>query len=783
MIENSLRVFSTRRAIRDFQSQFDDAFVPQTATISEFFDNATLVRNLSQASQIDKIILMQNAVKETILAQNVLKFNANFYEFLKNKDYIFSFFKELAIEQKSIDELKNSDYYSAYDEHLAILGDLLANYKAGLKSHGLYDEISFGQNYELNENYILRFDEIIIEIDGIISKQECEILAKISELTSLKVRFWISKFNEKLAKLLSEISQISLPKSSENDKKFELNFATKEIKEIPNDYAINNVILHRELSSDSLECAYIYEKISTFIRDGIAPQKICVILPDENKAKLLKLYDKTNLLNFAMGKPTNETKFFQILSKIVSVIKENENPKFIDNYLEKAEFYTKNELFLYLNQVTNELYDFAVSNFYESVEFAKFSDFIEQISALSDENLSQIISETLKEIEIFSDSYDLKFGEICEIFMLLVKDKKISDVSGGKVSVIGLLESRGVKFDAVIIPDFNDDVIPKREISEMFLNSAVREKAGLISYIERENLQRFYYKNAIFKAKKVAICYLGGETKTPSRFLKNFNTIEDKTYSDDEYLGVLGCKNAIKTADFGTPYIATHDFFAEALSFSRLNTFIKCPRKYAYNYIEKIAQPRAFDTSPSAMGNAFHESMKEFYSKFAKFDSEKFIEIFTQKAKIFGVNELDTLVFVKKIKLEVAKILENHEQIWTFEDGEKEFKEVEFNGIKLKGYIDRIDTNGTQKCVIDYKTGSVDTKSLQLALYQGLLGVECEAKFLSVKEAKFETSKQNLDDLKAQIDEIKMSVGENYEFERKNDCVYCPYISICKGEI
>ena len=112
MIENSLRVFSTRRAIRDFQSQFDDAFVSQTATISEFFDNATLVRNLSQASQIDKIILMQNAVKETILAQNVLKFNANFYEFLKNKDYIFSFFKELAIEQKSIDDLKNSDYYS-----------------------------------------------------------------------------------------------------------------------------------------------------------------------------------------------------------------------------------------------------------------------------------------------------------------------------------------------------------------------------------------------------------------------------------------------------------------------------------------------------------------------------------------------------------------------------------------------------------------------------------------------------------------------------------------------
>ncbi len=44
----------------------------------------------------------------------------------------------------------------------------------------------------------------------------------------------------------------------------------------------------------------------------------------------------------------------------------------------------------------------------------------------------------------------------------------LSDVGGGKVTVMGLLESRGLCFDGVILVDFNEEFIPKRSVNELF---------------------------------------------------------------------------------------------------------------------------------------------------------------------------------------------------------------------------------------------------------------------------------------------------------------------------
>lgn len=82
---------------------------------------------------------------------------------------------------------------------------------------------------------------------------------------------------------------------------------------------------------------------------------------------------------------------------------------------------------------------------------------------------------------------------------------KLSYVGGGKVTVMGLLESRGLSFDGVVILDFNEDFVPKRSINELFLNNEVRKKAGLISYERRENLQRLYYENLMKNAKNLAL--------------------------------------------------------------------------------------------------------------------------------------------------------------------------------------------------------------------------------------------------------------------------------------
>jgi len=56
-----------------------------------------------------------------------------------------------------------------------------------------------------------------------------------------------------------------------------------------------------------------------------------------------------------------------------------------------------------------------------------------------------------------------------------LKGRSEDDVRGGKVTVIGVLETRGGNFDGVIVPDFCDDFVPRRSQKDLFLNTNIRK--------------------------------------------------------------------------------------------------------------------------------------------------------------------------------------------------------------------------------------------------------------------------------------------------------------------
>ncbi|WKW18152.1 PD-(D/E)XK nuclease family protein [Campylobacter fetus subsp. fetus] len=69
-----------------------------------------------------------------------------------------------------------------------------------------------------------------------------------------------------------------------------------------------------------------------------------------------------------------------------------------------------------------------------------------------------------------------------------------------------------------------------------------------------------------------------------------------------------------------------HDFFATELSFSRLNTYLACKRKYYYRYILGIKEYRGFDKDISShLGSTIHSALQEYFSKFkTKFVKKSF---------------------------------------------------------------------------------------------------------------------------------------------------------------
>lgn len=792
MLQNKiLNVFSTNRKIRKFLNSFGDEILPKTMSIGDFLDNCLYVENLLKAEEIEQVKSIYEAILQVKSMQDVLNFPKNFFEFLKNREYIFSFFKEISSSKKNIDDLKNNDIYAQYDEHLEILKNLFDKYCEILAKKNLYDDITITKIYKINYEFLQNYDLINIEIDGTLSDFEFEILEKISKLCEIKIIFYSSVLNrEILVEKLEKLCEIKIP-TSKNDERFCLNLRSKKLEKLENLYK-NQRILHKEFENENLMAAYVFEKVSTFINQNIAPEDICVILPDENFAKVLKNYDVNNLLNFAMGQNIKDTIFYELLKKLIEISINKTKLNLNENYLQNS-FYKIDEIFFNLMQIDKnfilefeEIYD-------KFCDFEKFKEIILKILDFSNlSNLAQKFESSFMQIEIFLKYEKQKFKDLLDLFMVLINKIPLDDVNGGKVVVMGVLESRGVDFKACIIAGFDDENVPKRSSQDMFLNSKIRQKAGFISFLQRENLQRFYYQNLIFKSKITAITNVKNDEKTGSRFLKKFNLIKDEEYLNDDYLNFFTNlnKNLQIPKQTDENFSQEHNFFEKPLSFSRLETFLDCKRKYFYSYVKKIKDLKTFETDSRLKGSILHESLSKVYEENKAFIFEKFKEIYTKNAKNAEINDIEIALNLKKFENNFAlKMKEIEIEGYKFYKSEQKItRDFEISPsfvIQIEGRIDRIDKNDKDEfLLIDYKSNKIDKNSLQLPFYEALLNQKCEKKFFIIKTMSFDTTLKTIDDLKEAILSIKSEFDKGIIYEKQEkSCLYCPYKIICKGEI
>ncbi|PSM51657.1 sugar transferase [Campylobacter blaseri] len=774
-MKKELFVFTTTRKLKEYLNEQSNAVLPKTMIISEFFSRAIYSPKFDEVSKIDKLIIMQKAISKTKNLEQQLKISSNFFEFLKNHEYIFSFFKELAVTKKKIEDLKYSDIYASYDEHLEILEELLKNYKLELKDRKLYDDITIVDDYLINEEFIKSYDEINIFIDGVLTNFEIEILNLCKNFADINL---VLNANYLTKKMLS--SFVDIENSLEIANEYIFNLTNNSLSKVNNAEKNHNVpILVRGLSGNSMQCFYIFEKISTFIKDGINPKDIVVILPDESFSEILMDYDKNNMLNFAMGKKAENLLFYKLFNTIIKSILEEEEIELKDDYIKNEDQLTSVNIFLNECGVKSDFYRNFENNFYQKANFDQFKKIVFEILEYSKEHeISGAINEILFNIEIYLENESLNLREISEIFLLELKNSHIDYVGGGEVSVMGLLESRGLSFRGVIMPCFNDELVPKRSINEMFLNTTLRKRAGLISYEDRQNLQRFYYKDIINKAKKVAICYDDNEDKVPSRFLKEFKIIEDKEYSDKSYLNLFRSKRILKKGDLNLVF--KHDFFEQPLSFSRLDQFLKCPRCYALKYILKIQPPKDVDSDMSAKdrGNILHKALELTYNNSNIFDYKIFEEMFMKIST--NLSELEKQIMLNEFKKIEQELKKHEDKGYRLIKKEIELENI-FEGVRIKGKIDRIDALNGEKFIIDYKSGSIrDKKSLQLPFYEALLGEEnVKSAFFSLRDVKFVNSQSSLDDLKNVIDELKQISGKDFDFDVSYNCKYKDYDILC----
>lgn len=257
-------------------------------------------------------------------------------------------------------------------------------------------------------------------------------------------------------------------------------------------------------------------------------------------------------------------------------------------------------------------------------------------------------------------------------------------------------------------------------------------------------------------------------------------------------------------------------------SFSQTQTFVQCPRKYQYKYVDKIKE-KEFESSPDLiLGHSVHAALEWLYNQINVFKIPTKNELLT-KFKDQRDSEIQEATKEKELQLKWEQTLEDYirrglhyiENYYTtyspFEDISVVATEasIVFNlddQKKFRGFIDRLDKDGETFVINDYKTNknlppeSKEEYREQLTLY-GLWVQQNYAKYFKKMKARLHYLHFDLMDERDITPELLATVTKKYSdvildiedkkfhynmgnkkiFEPKqnNFCRYCEYYSLC----
>ena len=776
-----LEVFATSRAIRSFYDAFleTNSLLPKAITIAEFEQKAVLVPHRSLIDEEMRVLLMQEASRFTRF--ELLHIERDFFTFLKNSTYLFRFFEELSHENVNITSLIHADTYEHYAEHLDVLQTLLKHYKALLDKHNVFDRITLPEHYVLNEDYIVSLGAVRIHLEGFLSHFEWTLLHRVASLIPVYVTICLTAYNQKMKAHFEAYGLIL-----EQNKIYEIDLSTKTILHVKTQKAFERNIECYGFSSRLTQIGYLHSTIARFVEEGLSPSEIVVVLPDESFSQTLLCFDKWHNLNFAMGESVKQSRFYQKLSA-----------------LEKAMRKDAMEDHLRLERLgLDERLRFTCKTLWHQKVSPK--DALEFYTTLIDEKEEKqvLFKEAFFAFEHFlNQAPSLSFEQTTKLFLNRLSELSVDDVRGGKVTVMGVLETRGVSYKGVIVLDFNDEFVPKRSSKDLFLSSDVRAKAGLPTKRDRENLQRYYYQQLFSRAQKIAIAYVKNETAMPSRFLDELGLNTHQMGDDKAFQNLLFTLNTPKTlytqAFIDTPY----DLKASPLSATKLKTVLTCKRQFYFRYIAKLKEAKmpSAKIDEQSIGITLHNVLEEVMCDDVLVDEKKLFDALESRLKANNTHEV--WGYFVDVWLEKLRPFIRHE-IERFEAGyriiQKEFTHtISHEGFVLEGQMDRIDEKEGALYILDYKSGKIPTiteKTLdttvdfQLLFYRLIassLGKVAGAYYYDLKEGilvedGFVEEKKAL--LHVKLQELSKPLNGYEMCDEIKHCRLCPYVLLCGKE-
>ena len=783
---NQLHIYPTSRALRSVSESLreQEGFLPTLMRMDEFENRTVLIENRTQIDPLARILLLREAAKFERF--ETLKVDRDMVRFFTKSDALFKFFEELAGEKVSFASLAEADAYAEFSTHIEILERLFKNYVKLLEEGGYTDKSLIPAMYALNKGFIQNYERIEVHLEGYLSRFELELLEKVSNLVPLQVHYTTTPFTGKMEERFLELG-LSLPKN----KSLSIDFSHKSISRA----SANSIQMKVEVLSveeRNEQVALAFEKIEALVQQGIAAEKIALVLPDESMKNIFSLYDRHNNLNFAMGLDYAESYAYQKLDSLWEYWKHF-----------NAESRYRMERF----GLVQESYE-AIA----PTEIMGIEDFFTLLMkhGLLDipmKEISKRVTEAQKEVYehylYFSHTFrqtELRVKEWLYLWLKRLSRVTIDDIGGGKVTVMGVLETRGASFDAVVIVDFNDGIVPAASGKDQFLNSSVRAYAGLPTKSDREALQKQYYLRLLGQSESAVVMYSKSDNRLPSKFLYELGL--DEATQTAASLPLL-YSEASRLVEESDPVVEKFDAANITWSASRLKTWLECKRKYYYRYIEKI-EPKPEETLIE--GVLLHTLLEYLFQDQDRFGTTEEMREMLNRSMDRLLPEQDAatlyrkMLWKEKLKGFVETQVAHFNAGWCVVEREKEFS-GEIGGLQFKGRIDRLDQNGTHSLMLDYKSGSTteaqksrnieSLKDFQMSIYSRLLSSTYPKMTLAFVKL-FEGGKMEeitlLEEKNALLAETINTLKQTRSFVAEKCatlslCTYCEFALMCeRGE-
>jgi len=334
------------------------------------------------------------------------------------------------------------------------------------------------------------------------------------------------------------------------------------------------------------------------------------------------------------------------------------------------------------------------------------------------------------------------------------------------LQIMGVLESRCLDFENIIITSVNEGTLPSGQKGNSFIPYDLKIEAKLPTFKEKDAIYAYHFYRLLQRCKTAHLIYntqvdeLNSGEK--SRFLQQLELEPHPnhiTTSSIVTTNTQGNYTPIQKIVKDVSVIEKLKILAQnGFSPSALATYLRDPLTYYDRYILGVPESKIIEEEIAAntLGTVIHEVLCDFYEPLenkiiVEKDIKKMLDQLDQEvvkelqknysgAQItYGVNLLSLEAakqFIKKFLLRELELLKKGNELVVVSI-EKKYKtkidipQLDFP-IYIKGTVDRVDRLNGKLRIVDYKTGYVDPAKLKIKNWEVLKEDEGYSKALQI---------------------------------------------------